>query len=1213
MLWITARCPQAVGERLRCWVGVPRVRAVSVLEDGSSRVVDTGTVEQVVLAKWAVRLPAVTGRFAEPGWSYEEPVARPCTTCGGRLHSLRKPYESRGRQYRYVALVCPLCPTTFTLADLGVRTYEQVTRAATPASAHPATGGLATPSGTVAPAPPRRAPVSVEAARRRDVVRFWRSVELFAAQTLERPDPRERRYAPRPGESLPWQDGHPLRRHRIGADLVWRHTVYGGVFSLDRVHSVAQEVFGASTADVDERTPRGESALFAVAVTDDGRLLLDSLVLSTAAWAVGCAMDPGPAAPGWLDGFDLSARLHGDRVREAVAAADDDHEAARLAEDGVAVSRPVTPELLQALVELTAAQLGVTQLLRPTGVRVHSELVSRRRALDAQADFLNSFFVDDLRRVAAAVAEGDCGTALASYLSSDETVAGLPRWDVRDPLHTPLLLDELAPARVPAGRWPADPAHSLATSQQLAINAICDRLGDTAGVFAVNGPPGTGKTTMLRDLVAALVVERARRLATLRTPSAAFTDQTLGWRSDKHQRRVRALRPDLVGFEIVVASANNGALANVTREIPQAAAIDESWADQASYLREHAERVLGEPAWGMVAAMLGNKRNRREFVGRFWYGDPADPDSKPGDEGPGLHEWLKDAEAGGTRPWQHAVDAFTNALGAEQQLRDSRQRAHIALRLLPELQQAEAAAAGHHKQAIAMQRRAEDAHRSAAAAAAAARPAVEGAVQRRREHRELKPGFWDNLFTFGKAIRRWHDEDTTLATAVHTAQQAAVATAAAAHRSHDAATAAADEVIAAATTLRQAAGQLADARRVLDHISQEHGDLVPDEAWLADPRRRELAAPWSDEQWNVARTRVFLAALDLHEAFLAGTAKIMRANLTAAIDVLSGQAPPDAPEPAVRAAWQSLFMTVPVVSTTFASVGRLLRPLGSEALGWLLVDEAGQAAPQIAAGAIWRTRCLVAVGDPLQLEPVVTVLHTTQQALRRHHRVAETWLPGRGSVQTLSDRLTPLGTLLPGPDDVEVWVGAPLRVHRRCDDPMFKIVNTAVYGGLMIHGTAPRQHLLDVAESTWIDVASSDAEGHWIPDEGAAAEQILTYLLRAGIDPNQIMAISPFRDAARRLRRRWAPLHPQMTCGTVHTAQGKEADVVLFVLGGNPARPGARAWAASQPNLFNVAVSRARQRLYVIGNHDSWAKLPYFGTLARELPVRPLRAHQANQ
>jgi hypothetical protein len=42
---------------------------------------------------------------------------------------------------------------------------------------------------------------------------------------------------------------------------------------------------------------------------------------------------------------------------------------------------------------------------------------------------------------------------------------------VRDPGLRDLLLEQLAPVRVPTGRWPAPAGRPLATSQQLAINA----------------------------------------------------------------------------------------------------------------------------------------------------------------------------------------------------------------------------------------------------------------------------------------------------------------------------------------------------------------------------------------------------------------------------------------------------------------------------------------------------------------------------------------------------------------------------------------------------------------------------------------------------------------------------------------------------------------------------------------------------------------------
>ncbi|MFF4568460.1 DEAD/DEAH box helicase [Streptomyces sp. NPDC001410] len=86
------------------------------------------TVVEVVRERWGVKLDGdgLIARFTEPGWSYEEEVPRPCPECDGRMHTLRRPYESGGRVYRYVAVVCPVCPAAYTLADLGVKTYDKL-------------------------------------------------------------------------------------------------------------------------------------------------------------------------------------------------------------------------------------------------------------------------------------------------------------------------------------------------------------------------------------------------------------------------------------------------------------------------------------------------------------------------------------------------------------------------------------------------------------------------------------------------------------------------------------------------------------------------------------------------------------------------------------------------------------------------------------------------------------------------------------------------------------------------------------------------------------------------------------------------------------------------------------------------------------------------------------------------------------------------------
>lgn len=127
---------------------------------------------------------------------------------------------------------------------------------------------------------------------------------------------------------------------------------------------------------------------------------------------------------------------------------------------------------------------------------------------------------------------------------------------------------------------------------------------------------------------------------------------------------------------------------------------------------------------------------------------------------------------------------------------------------------------------------------------------------------------------------------------------------------------------------------------------------------------------------------------------------------------------------------------------------------------------------------------------------------------------------------------------------------------------MFDIVNTIAYDGLMIDGTGTGAR------------------------EGVQLDGILDKLASLEFNMSEVMVIGSFRDVARQVRRR-SQRYPGLVAGTVHTAQGKQADVVVLVLGSAPDRPGARSWASTKPNLFNVAVGRAKRRLYVIGDRQA--------------------------
>jgi AAA domain len=1095
------------------------------------------------------------------------------------------------------------------------------------------------------------------------IAQFWQAVEIFSPQSLPKLDPSNHTVDLQRRDRVPWEQPSGLPEANPGC--AWRHEVYGGLYELSRVRDVLVSRYGQDRDE--EPPPKGKSALFACTVNEDGFLVPDSMVVSACAWGAG-RVSQGASPIGdlaadterYADSLARQSRVRAgvkvlgaairgavpDGVAGAVSAAvagvvtplgpigagltavtanavksltdsaldrKEDKTADGRGADGDADDRThrevtrldltaITGEDLQAFISWLAAQLGVTDCLQPRDVRVRSHQVKIDSDEEGKAGpFLNSFLAGDLKLVTAALRADDVGRALASYLTSEDRVSAARRKDVRcDPEY---VLRSCRPDLIPPGRWVTATDRPLAFSQQFAVNCIMRDHGDgQPGLFAVNGPPGTGKTTMLRDVVAAVMVRRAAKLAGLPSPEHAFTGKPLIWETPSWTHRVSRLRPELAGDEIVVASSNNAAVENVTAAIPGPDGVADEWREAAAvvdYFTVTARELTGEGAWALMAAVLGNSENRGAFVTSFWFGGKH----KGERTGAGMLDILRTASQ--VPDWHSAVSDFRRSLAEVQSLSSERRVVSAHVNNLLRHRNAREAAAAALRENAAERVRAEARHPALAAANDTAARRQVRANATASAYKDTRPG----LLASRTSKRRWNEGREERAEEVRQA-------AADAETARESLAALDREITAARRAERKASDALGQAdmvlrtaERAIEDARLRWGDRVPDGPEYGETERhelieqRELSAPWADEDFSRARTRLFLAALALHKAFILNARSRIRKNLNAMMDILDGKGrPKDAA--ATLAAWQTLFLVVPVVSTTFASVGRMFTGLGRESLGWLLIDEAGQAAPQNAAGALWRCRCAVIVGDPLQLEPVVTLPWGGQRALLEEFKIAPVWAPSRSSTQQLADRLAIAGTSLPGPAGENVWVGAPLRVHRRCDRPMFQVSNTIAYNGLMVFGTPADQKTFH-GENAWIDIRSSVTGSNWIQAEGDQLRTVLASLRdNGGVQAAQIRVISPYRVVAENAREIFLRIFPGTSdadldkwIGTVHKMQGREADAVILVLGGDPDKPGSRRFAREAPNLLNVAVTRAKRRLYVIGNYETWGSERYFSAL----------------
>jgi hypothetical protein len=681
-------------------------------------------------------------------------------------------------------------------------------------------------------------------------------------------------------------------------------------------------------------------------------------------------------------------------------------------------------------------------------------------------DLLNSFYIEE---IGLALKNGLNNKNLQTIFNeTDENMLKMDRLDMRDSVNFDHIFSMLEPKNYPLGAFASE--YMLIYSQQIAVNNIMKLFNERkGGIYSVNGPPGTGKTTLLKDVIAGVIVERAKVLATLKEDEIFERGVKL---DGSQYPDFYPLNEKLKGFEIVVASCNNKAVENISAELPKLDSVDKVYLEELDYFRLQATRLLSfnqkdgfksqiaQPAWGLICATLGNSGNVGDFKENC-LNDFFISQSHP------EFDVLK---------MQGAITSFNDKFK------------------------------------------------------------VDGLV---------------NLLKFGK-----QSYDFKLAQKEF------------------------NEALNTVNTLLALLNFSTQKSLSAQQSKEERENSSP---FMADNGIKTAVAH--------ARINVFIKALNLHKAVIWSRYREFGTNLSAFCDLGKFKKKDDA-----REILKSLFFVVPVISSTFASFGRFFSDFGESDIGLLLVDESGQANISNAVGVLYRSKMAVIVGDPLQLEPVVTLPENLNDVLLSYTGALKEFNVATTSLQTCADKTQKIGAYIG-----QTWVGSPLIVHRRCDNPMFDIANETTYDNAMVWGKGKNKASLNGVKSCWIDIKTSTWNGNSSDAELMAADQIYKSL-KSIIGENaseQIKAITPFTDVVKASANLQRQGKMEIKANTIHTMQGQEAKVVIFILGGASVR--ARAWASAKPNLLNVALTRAKEYIYIVGDKDAWGELDYFSVAAREL------------